>query len=159
MYADRISATLGDDISDARIREIVRDFYVMLQEDRWGRWQAIRSPEWTVTTEVEGMQHLRAAQERGRGAILWGISFCGTLFNKIALANAGVELNYQSVGSGAGVRQFSDMTVDFGGSDAPMTDDEFALVSSPIDPVVPNYDAYVAHGDWLNETWQSLLTA
>lgn len=33
-----------------------------------------------------------------------------------------VELNYQSIGSGGGIRQFSDQTVDFGGSDAPMSD-------------------------------------
>ena len=41
----------------------------------------------------------------------------------------------------------------------PMTDEEFDLVSSPIEPVVPNYAAYVQHGDWLNETWQTMLTA
>ena len=40
----------------------------------------------------------------------------------------------------------------------PMTDEEFDLVSSPIEPVVPNYDTYVQHGDWLNETWQAMLT-
>src|SRR5574341_1145075 len=32
-----------------------------------------------------------------------------------------VKLNYQSIGSGGGIRQFSDGTVDFGGTDAPMT--------------------------------------
>ena len=41
----------------------------------------------------------------------------------------------------------------------PMTDEEFDLVSSPIEPVVPNYDTYVQFGDWLNETWQEMLTA
>jgi phosphate transport system substrate-binding protein len=32
-----------------------------------------------------------------------------------------VNINYQSIGSGGGIRQFTDMTVDFGASDAPMT--------------------------------------
>ena len=32
-----------------------------------------------------------------------------------------VNLNYQSVGSGAGIKQFTERTVDFGGTDAPLT--------------------------------------
>ena len=38
----------------------------------------------------------------------------------------GIKINYQSIGSGGGVRQLSEMTVDFGASDAPMTDAEMA---------------------------------
>src|SRR2546426_10668683 len=37
-------------------------------------------------------------------------------------AHPDVQLNYQSIGSGGGVRQFSDGTVDFRASDAPMSD-------------------------------------
>lgn len=37
---------------------------------------------------------------------------------------AGVKINYQSIGSGGGIRQLSEQTVDFGASDAPMTDEE-----------------------------------
>jgi len=33
-----------------------------------------------------------------------------------------IRVNYQSIGSGAGIRQIIERTVDFGGSDAPMTD-------------------------------------
>ena len=36
----------------------------------------------------------------------------------------GVEVNYQSIGSGGGVKQITEKTVDFGASDAPMSDDE-----------------------------------
>jgi phosphate transport system substrate-binding protein len=36
----------------------------------------------------------------------------------------GVRINYQSIGSGGGIRQLSDQTVDFGASDSPMTDEE-----------------------------------
>ena len=44
------------------------------------------------------------------------------------LAGKGVRVNYQSVGSGAGVRQFISRTVDFAASDVPMKPDELAKV-------------------------------
>jgi phosphate transport system substrate-binding protein len=45
------------------------------------------------------------------------------------LAGQGVRVNYQSVGSGAGVRQFQAGTVDFGASDAPLKSDEASAIS------------------------------
>src|SRR5689334_22097808 len=41
-------------------------------------------------------------------------------------AKTGVKINYQSIGSGGGIRQLSEQTVDFGASDAPMSDAELA---------------------------------
>ena len=41
-------------------------------------------------------------------------------------AKTGIKINYQAIGSGGGIRQLSEGTVDFAGSDAPMTDDEMA---------------------------------
>ena len=38
----------------------------------------------------------------------------------------GVEVNYQSIGSGGGVKQITEKTVDFGASDAPLSDAELA---------------------------------
>ena len=38
----------------------------------------------------------------------------------------GVKINYQSIGSGGGIRQLSEGTVDFGASDSPMSDDEMS---------------------------------
>lgn len=43
-----------------------------------------------------------------------------------------VEFNYQSIGSGGGIRQFLAGTTDFGASDAPMKDDELAQSKVPI---------------------------
>src|SRR5687768_11048537 len=37
-----------------------------------------------------------------------------------------VKINYQSIGSGGGIRQLIEGTVDFGASDSPMTDEEMA---------------------------------
>ena len=39
-------------------------------------------------------------------------------------AATGVKINYQQIGSGGGVKQLQEQTVDFGASDAPMSDSE-----------------------------------
>lgn len=44
----------------------------------------------------------------------------------------GVRINYQSIGSGGGIRQLTEGTVDFGASDVPMTDAELAKVKMPV---------------------------
>ena len=44
----------------------------------------------------------------------------------------GVKINYQSIGSGGGIRQLTEGTVDFGASDAPMTDAELAKAKGPV---------------------------
>jgi phosphate transport system substrate-binding protein len=41
-------------------------------------------------------------------------------------AKTGVRINYQSIGSGGGIRQFSEQTVDFGATDGPMSDEELS---------------------------------
>src|SRR4029078_3321683 len=46
-------------------------------------------------------------------------------FSEYAQSN-GVKINYQSIGSGGGIRQLSEGTVDFGASDSPMSDQELA---------------------------------
>ncbi len=72
-----------------------------------------------------------AAEITGAGA-----SFPAPLYQRwaadYAKANSGVQVNYQSVGSGAGVKQFTQGTVDFGASDAAMTDEEIAKVSAGV---------------------------
>jgi phosphate transport system substrate-binding protein len=47
-------------------------------------------------------------------------------------AQSGVKINYQSIGSGGGIRQLTEGTVDFGASDAPMSDAEMAKLKSPV---------------------------
>jgi phosphate transport system substrate-binding protein len=47
-------------------------------------------------------------------------------FAEYAQQHPGVHINYQSVGSGAGIRQVSQGIVDFGASDGPMTDQQLA---------------------------------
>jgi phosphate transport system substrate-binding protein len=74
-----------------------------------------------------------------------GATFPAPIYAKWADAYnkaTGAKINYQSVGSGAGIRQIKAKTVDFGASDMPLKDDELAkdgLVQFPmvIGGVVP----------------------
>lgn len=65
-----------------------------------------------------------------------GASFPAPLYQRwsadFGKANPGVQVNYQSVGSGAGVKQFTQGTVDFGASDAAMSDEEIAKVAKGV---------------------------
>ena len=45
-------------------------------------------------------------------------------FDVYAKENPGIKFNYQSIGSGGGIRMLSNRTVDVGASDAPMTDEQ-----------------------------------
>ncbi|HSZ86555.1 MAG TPA: phosphate ABC transporter substrate-binding protein PstS [Puia sp.] len=63
-----------------------------------------------------------------------GSSFDNPLFSKMFSeynkAN-GLKVNYQSVGSGAGISQLTNKTVDFGASDAPMNGKQDSALSAP----------------------------
>jgi len=47
-------------------------------------------------------------------------------FSEYQGAHPGVAINYQSIGSGGGIKQMTGGLVDFGASDLPMTDDQLA---------------------------------
>lgn len=82
------------------------------------------------------------AQQEATGA---GASFPAPLYSKWAAdynKATGVKINYQSVGSGAGLKQIEAKTVDFGASDAPLKDEDLkakGLVQFPtvIGGIVP----------------------
>lgn len=79
----------------------------------------------TLGAGLMALTTLSAAQDvTGAGA-----SFPAPLYSKWAAdynKATNVRINYQSVGSGAGLRQIEAKTVDFGASDAPLKDDELA---------------------------------
>jgi len=74
-----------------------------------------------------------AAQVKLNGA---GATFPNIIYQDWMLtynkAHPDVQLNYQSIGSGGGIRQFSDGTVDFGGSDAPMSDSAITAIQGNV---------------------------
>lgn len=53
-------------------------------------------------------------------------------FDEYLKVDPSVQINYQSIGSGAGIRQILAKTVDFGASDSPMTDAELAEADGEI---------------------------
>jgi phosphate transport system substrate-binding protein len=68
-------------------------------------------------------------------------------FSEYHKANPSVEINYQSIGSGGGIHQLLEGTVDFGASDGPMTDEQLAEakvkilhVPTVLGSVVPAYN-------------------
>jgi phosphate transport system substrate-binding protein len=72
-------------------------------------------------------------------------------FDEYHKKNPGLEINYQSIGSGGGIKQITEGTVDFGASDGPMTDEQLkayqdkhgsAILHFPtvLGAVVPTYN-------------------
>jgi phosphate transport system substrate-binding protein len=74
-----------------------------------------------------------AAAQQLSGA---GASFPAPLYQRWAVEynklHPNVQVNYQSVGSGAGVKQFTQGTVDFAASDAAMSDEEIEKVKQGV---------------------------
>lgn len=53
-------------------------------------------------------------------------------FDEYGKAHPNVRVNYQSIGSGGGIKQLSAQTVFFGASDMPMTDEQLKAAPGPI---------------------------
>jgi phosphate transport system substrate-binding protein len=62
-----------------------------------------------------------------------GATFPGPIYQKwfenFHKAHSDVQINYQAIGSGGGIRQLTEGTVDFGASDMPMTNEQLAKVT------------------------------
>jgi phosphate transport system substrate-binding protein len=83
-------------------------------------------------------------------------------FDQYHQAHSNVQINYQSIGSGGGIRQLLDKTVDFGATDGPMNDDQLKQASVPIlhfptvlGAAIPSYNVPGVQGD-LNFTPEAL---
>jgi phosphate transport system substrate-binding protein len=61
-----------------------------------------------------------------------GSTFVYPLFSKIFSKYTASKVNYQSIGSGGGILQLTNKTVDFGDSDAPLNADQTAKMSAPV---------------------------
>jgi phosphate transport system substrate-binding protein len=64
-----------------------------------------------------------------------GSSFINPLFSKMFAdynAKTGIQVNYQSIGSGGGILQLTNKTVDFGASDGPLNDEQTAKFGVPV---------------------------
>jgi phosphate transport system substrate-binding protein len=76
-------------------------------------------------------------------------------FSEYHKAHPEIEINYQSIGSGGGIRQVLAGTVDFGASDGPMSDEQLAQykngklfhIPTVLGAVVPAYNVAGVSGD------------
>jgi phosphate transport system substrate-binding protein len=90
-------------------------------------------PSTLIAVALLGLAAPAGAQVKLTGA---GATFPNIIYQDWILAynqqHKDVQLNYQSIGSGGGIKQFTEKTVDFGGSDAPMTDEQIAAVQGNV---------------------------
>ena len=75
-------------------------------------------------------------------------------FSEYHKAHPDVQVNYQSIGSGGGIRQVTAGTVDFGASDGPMTDEQLSQaplklfhIPTVLGSVVPAYNLPEVSGE------------
>ena len=78
-----------------------------------------------VVLLVMGLSAAQAQKLTGAGAT-FPYPIYSKWFSEYAAAHPGVEINYQPIGSGGGIRQVTAGLVDFGATDAPATDEQLA---------------------------------
>jgi phosphate transport system substrate-binding protein len=98
--------------------------------------------------------NMATAQQKLNGA---GATFPNPIYSKWFSeysSSHGVQINYQPIGSGAGIRQVTAGTVDFGASDGPMSDAQLAAskmkiqhIPTVLGAVVPIYNLPGVGGD------------
>ena len=93
------------------------------------RWLILVAMAWTIAGPVTPAP----AQMLMNGA---GATFPYPIYSKwfeeYTKVDHEVRFNYQSIGSGGGIRQISERTVDFGASDGPMTDEQLKKVPAEL---------------------------
>ncbi|MFN8563599.1 MAG: phosphate ABC transporter substrate-binding protein PstS [Anaerolineae bacterium] len=77
-----------------------------------------------VTGPLEG----EATDLTGAGATFPAVLYTAWFSDYATLT--GVQVNYQAIGSGGGIKAITDQTADFGASDGPMTDDQLAAAQA-----------------------------
>ena len=78
-----------------------------------------------VMTLMLAMSTAQAQKLTGAGAT-FPYPIYSKWFSEYSAAHPGVEINYQSIGSGGGIRQVTAGLVDFGATDGPATDEQLA---------------------------------
>jgi len=83
---------------------------------------------------VAGLQTKVVAQD-DKTLLGAGSTFIYPLFSKMFAdynTKTGIQVNYQSIGSGGGILQLTNKTVDFGASDGPLNDDQTSKMGAPV---------------------------
>src|ERR1700693_4991909 len=102
--------------------------------NRPGEEPAMRSMWWGLSALVVGS--LAAPAPAGQQSLTGaGATFPNPIYTKWFDAynkKTGVQINYQSIGSGGGIRQYTEGTVDFGATDGPMTEEQMSAVQGKV---------------------------
>ncbi len=92
-----------------------------------------RTAQWSAAFVVAAAATLSAQKIQIQGA---GATFPNPIYSKwfseYNKLHGNIEINYQSLGSGAGIRQITNQTVFFGASDGPMSDEQLKAAPGPI---------------------------
>jgi phosphate transport system substrate-binding protein len=85
-------------------------------------------------TAIAGPQ-MKAAAQDDKTLLGAGSTFIYPLFSKMFSdynTKTGIQVNYQSIGSGGGILQLTNKTVDFGASDGPLNDEQTTKIGVPV---------------------------
>ena len=83
---------------------------------------------------ITGVQTKAVAQD-DKTLLGAGSTFIYPLFSKMFSdynTKTGIQVNYQSIGSGGGILQLTNKTVDFGASDGPLNDEQTTKIAAPV---------------------------
>ena len=111
---------------------IIPSYFVAVTEEGINVYGQLTPPSQLQEEQQQGGGGGQAITINGAGAT-FPFPLIDTWRVEYQSVNPSVSINYQSIGSGGGVRQFTERTVDFGASDAPLTEEEMqALPSTPV---------------------------
>jgi phosphate transport system substrate-binding protein len=88
-----------------------------------------------ITTALAGLALATGTPAAAQSLTGAGATFPNPIYTKWFDAynkKTGVQINYQSIGSGGGIRQFTEGTVDFGATDGPMNESQIAAVNANV---------------------------
>src|ERR1017187_7113504 len=103
--------------------------------------------KWIAAVLAVMVAGVAAAQNINAAGATFPYPIYNKWFTEYAQAHPSVHINYQSIGSGGGIKQVSEGTVDFGASDMPVQDDmiaaakvKFFNLPTVLGAVVPVYN-------------------
>jgi phosphate transport system substrate-binding protein len=98
------------------------------------RWN-VRKTIWLLAAAISATACPAHAQKLNGAGATFPNPIYSKWFSEYSASHPGVQINYQSVGSGAGIRQVTSGTVDFGASDIIMTDEQLASSKVKLQPI------------------------
>ena len=94
--AARMEKILGPPPEGVDLSREARDLYGQDLEEGLGRMQNMLWNAWRPEIEVDGLERVRESQDRGRGTLIWRMSFGSSMIVKAGLSRAGIGLVHLS---------------------------------------------------------------